>query len=132
SAEQSGKQAALDNAIASIEKQFGKGAIMTMGGDGALGVVELIPTGILSVDIALGGGIPRGRVMEIYGPESAGKTSLAAYIIGQVQKRGGLAAFVDAEHAFDPEYAKQLGVDLPSLLVSQPDTGEQALEITET
>jgi recombination protein RecA len=131
-AETAGKKAALDIAIASIEKQFGKGAIMTMGGENALGVVEIIPTGILSVDIALGGGIPRGRIMEIYGPESSGKTTLATYIIGQVQKRGGLAAFVDAEHAFDPEYAKQLGVQLEDLLVSQPDTGEQALEITET
>src|ERR1044072_7632299 len=130
--EMTGKKAALENAIASIEKQFGKGAIMTMGGENAIGSVELIPTGILSVDIALGGGIPRGRIMEIYGPESSGKTTLAEYIIGQVQKRGGLAAFVDAEHAFDPDYAKQLGVQLEDLLVSQPDTGEQALEITET
>jgi recombination protein RecA len=130
--EQSGRKAALENAIASIEKQFGRGAIMTMGGDQAVGSVEVIPTGILSVDLALGGGIPRGRIIEIYGPESSGKTTLASYVIGQVQKKGGLAAFVDAEHAFDPDYAKTLGVDLPSLLVSQPDTGEQALEITET
>lgn len=130
--ETQGRQAALDMAIASIEKQFGRGAIMTMGGDRAIGSVELIPTGILSVDLALGGGIPRGRIIEIYGPESSGKTTLATYMIGQVQKRGGLAAFIDAEHAFDPDYAKTLGVDLPSLLVSQPDTGEQALEIAET
>lgn len=127
-----GRKAALEQAIGAITKQFGSGAIMTMGGEGAIGAVEVVPTGILSVDIALGGGIPRGRIVEIYGPESSGKTTLATHIIGQVQKRGGLAAFVDAEHAFDPEYAKVLGVDLENLLVSQPDTGEQALEITET
>jgi recombination protein RecA len=132
SPEQSGKRAALDVAIASIEKQFGKGAIMTMGGEGNIGSVEVIPTGIISLDLALGGGIPRGRVIEIYGPESSGKTTVATYIIGQVQQRSGLAAFIDAEHAFDPEYAKTLGVQLEDLLVSQPDTGEQALEITET
>jgi recombination protein RecA len=130
--EQTGRKAALDMAIASIEKQFGRGAIMTMGGENAIGSVEIIPTGVLSIDLALGGGIPRGRIIEIYGPESSGKTTLSTFIIGQVQKRGGLAAFVDAEHAFDPDYAKILGVDLESLLVSQPDTGEQALEITET
>jgi recombination protein RecA len=130
--ESEGRKAALDMAIASIEKQFGRGAIMTMGGENAVGSVELIPTGIISIDLALGGGIPRGRVIEIYGPESSGKTTLSSYIVGQVQKRGGLAAFIDAEHAFDPDYAKTLGVDLPSLLVSQPDTGEQALEIAET
>ena len=132
SGEAAGKKAALEAAIASIEKQFGKGSIMTMGGAGGLGVVEMIPTGIIALDIALGGGIPRGRVIEIYGPESSGKTTLSSHIVGQIQKRGGLAAFVDAEHAFDPEYAKQLGVKLEDLLVSQPDTGEQALEITET
>lgn len=132
SPELSGKRAALEIAIASIEKQFGKGSIMTMGGTGGLGNVEVFPTGIPSLDIALGGGIPRGRVVEIYGPESSGKTTLASHIIGQVQKRGGLAAFIDAEHAFDPEYAKTLGVHLEDLLVSQPDTGEQGLEITET
>jgi recombination protein RecA len=130
--EQAGRKAALEQAIGAITKQFGSGAIMTMGGEGAIGTVEVVPTGILSVDVALGGGIPRGRIVEIYGPESSGKTTLATHIIGQVQKRGGLAAFVDAEHAFDPEYAKVLGVDLENLLVSQPDTGEQALEITET
>jgi recombination protein RecA len=128
----SGKKAALEVAIASIEKQFGKGSIMTMGSGNAIGNVEIIPTGIISLDIALGGGIPRGRIIEIYGPESSGKTSISSYILGQVQQRGGLAAFVDAEHAFDPEYAKTLGVQLDDLLVSQPDTGEQALEITET
>jgi recombination protein RecA len=130
--DKAGRKAALDNAIASIEKQFGRGAIMTMGGIGNVGSVEVVPTCVLAIDLALGGGIPRGRIVEIYGPESSGKTTLATYMIGQVQKRGGLAAFVDAEHAFDPEYAKILGVDLESLLVSQPDTGEQALEITET
>ena len=130
--EVSGKRAALEMAIASIEKQFGKGSIMSMGGANALSSVEVIPTGIISLDIALGGGIPRGRIIEIYGPESSGKTSLSSYIVGQIQKRGGLAAYVDAEHAFDPEYAKTLGVQLEDLLVSQPDTGEQALEITET
>lgn len=132
SAEMEGKKAALNVAISSIEKQFGKGSIMIMGGIGNVGSVELIPTGIISLDIALGGGIPRGRVIEIYGPESSGKTSISSYLVGQVQKRGGLAAFIDAEHAFDPEYAKTLGVQLEDLLVSQPDTGEQALEITET
>jgi recombination protein RecA len=130
--ELAGKKAALEVAIASIEKQFGKGSIMTMGGAGMVGAVEIIPTGIMSLDVALGGGIPRGRIIEIYGPESSGKTTLSTYILGQVQQRGGLAAFVDAEHAFDPEYAKTLGVQLDDLLVSQPDTGEQALEITET
>lgn len=130
--ESTGRQAALDMAIASIEKQFGRGAIMTMGGEHSVGSVEVIPTGIIAIDLALGGGIPRGRIIEIYGPESSGKTTLASYMLGQVQKRGGLAAFIDAEHAFDPDYAQTLGVDLPSLLVSQPDTGEQALEICET
>jgi recombination protein RecA len=130
--DQTGRKAVLDKTIEDIRKQFGTGAIMTMGGEGAIGNVEIVPTGILSVDIALGGGIPRGRIVEIYGPESSGKTTLATHIIGQVQKRGGLAAFIDAEHAFDPEYGKILGVDLENLLVSQPDTGEQALEITET
>lgn len=131
-AEVAGKRAALDAAIASIEKQFGRGAIMSMGGTNNVGIVEVIPTGIISLDVALGGGIPRGRIIEVYGPESSGKTTIATYMIGQVQKRGGLAAFIDAEHAFDPEYAKTLGVKLEDLLVSQPDTGEQALEITET
>jgi len=130
--EVSGKRAALDAAIASIEKQFGRGSIMTMGGEGSIGTVEMVPTGIISIDLALGGGIPKGRVMEIYGPESSGKTTLATYILGQVQKQGGLGAYVDAEHAFDPDYAKVLGVQLDNLLVSQPDTGEQALEIVET
>jgi recombination protein RecA len=132
SSEVAGKRAALDMAIASIEKQFGKGSIMAMGSGSPISNVELVPTGIASLDVALGGGIPRGRIIEIYGPESSGKTSLASYILGQVQKKGGLAAFIDAEHAFDPEYAKTLGVQLEDLLVSQPDTGEQGLEICET
>jgi len=130
--ENQGRKAVLDIAIASIEKQFGRGAIMTMGGENAIGSVEIIPTGILSIDMALGGGIPRGRIIEIYGPESSGKTTLSSYLVGQVQKRGGLAAFIDAEHALDPAYAKRIGVDVDNLLLSQPDNGEQALEITET
>jgi recombination protein RecA len=129
---ETGKKAALDVAIASIEKQFGKGSIMTMGDGSRIGNVEVVPTGIISVDLALGGGIPLGRIIEIYGPESSGKTTLAEYIMGQVQKRGGVAALIDAEHAFDPEYAKTLGVNLDGLYISQPDTGEQALEIVET
>lgn len=130
--EANGRVEALKMAVASIEKQFGMGAIMSMGKDGPGRNVEFIPTNIVSLDLALGGGIPRGRVIEIYGPESSGKTTIATHIIAQVQKRGGVAAFVDAEHALDPEYAKKLGVDLENMLVSQPDSGEQALEITET
>lgn len=129
--EVAGKREALEVALQSIEKQFGKGAIMRMGGE-QLANVEIIPTGIISLDIALGGGIPRGRIIEIFGPESSGKTTLAASLVAQVQKNGGVAAFIDAEHAFDPEYGRKLGVDLDNLLISQPDTGEQALEITET
>ncbi len=122
---------ALKMAISQIEKQFGKGSIMKLGE--ATGIfVETIPTGSLSLDIALGGGIPRGRIIEIYGPESSGKTTLAIHIAAEAQKRGGVAAVVDAEHAFDPEYAKNLGINLDELLISQPDTGEQALEIVET
>lgn len=129
---QNQKSEALKAALSSIEKQFGKGAIMSFS-DGAKLNVETIPTGSFSLDLALGvGGVPRGRVVEIYGPESSGKTTLALSIIAEAQKRGGNAAFVDAEHALDPEYAKKLGVILPDLLISQPDTGEQALEITET
>lgn len=131
-ADNSGRQEALKIALSSIEKQFGAGSIMSMGSDSAYSNVEFIPTDIVSLDMALGGGVPRGRVIEIYGPESSGKTTLATHIISQVQKRGGVAAFVDAEHALDPTYAKKLGVDLDALLVSQPDSGEQALEITET
>jgi recombination protein RecA len=127
-----GKQQALATAIATIEKEYGKGSIMTLANSKPL-AVEIIPTGSLSLDLALGvGGVPRGRIVEIYGPESSGKTTLAMSIVAQAQKRGGLAAFIDAEHAFDPEYAKNIGVDLDNLLISQPDSGEQALEITET
>lgn len=120
---------ALDTALAQIERQFGKGAVMKMGERGNV-QVEVIPTGSISLDIALGiGGLPRGRIVEIYGPESSGKTTVALHAIANAQKAGGIAAFIDAEHAFDAEYAKKLGVDIDALLVSQPDTGEQALEI---
>lgn len=125
------KLKALDLALAQIEKNFGKGAIMKMGETKKI-QVETIPTGSLSLNIALGGGIPRGRVTEIFGPESSGKTTLSLHIIAEVQKRGGQAAFIDAEHALDPEYAKRIGVDVENLLVSQPDSGEQALDIVET
>lgn len=126
-----GRKEALIMALQSIEKQFGKGAIMSMGAN-SVSNVEMIPTGIISLDLALGGGVPRGRIIEIFGPESSGKTSLATTIIAQIQRNKGVAAFIDAEHAFDSEYGKKLGIDLDSLLISQPDTGEQALEITET
>ena len=128
------KLKATENAIAQIERQFGTGSIMKMNPDVTNPMrVESIPTGSLALDIALGiGGVPRGRIVEIYGPESSGKTTLAMHIVAEAQKRGGLAAIVDAEHALDPVYAQRLGVDLDSLLISQPDTGEQALEITET
>jgi recombination protein RecA len=126
------KQKQIDIAISQIERQFGKGAIMRFG-DGNRAQVEAIPTGSIALDLALGiGGVPRGRIVEIYGPESSGKTTLALHIIAEVQKMGGLAAIVDAEHALDPLYAERLGVSLTDLLISQPDTGEQALEITET
>jgi len=122
----------IDDAIASIEKTYGKGSIMKLG-DGVINPVESIPTGALSLDFALGiGGVPRGRVTEIYGPESSGKTTLCLHIIAEAQKTGGLAAFIDAEHALDVNYAKRLGVDTANLLISQPDFGEQALEITDT
>ena len=125
------KAKALETALAQIKKQFGEGAVMRLGQDSALNV-EAIPTGSLSLDLALGiGGLPRGRIVEIYGPESSGKTTLALHCIAEGQKRGGNAAFIDVEHALDPVYAGNLGVDVESLLVSQPDTGEQALEITE-
>ncbi len=131
-AEQASRKAALEVALSTIEKQFGKGSITTLGGSRALDV-EVIPTGALSLDIALGvGGMPRGRIIEIYGPESSGKTTLAMHIAAEAQKLGGLAAFIDAEHAFNPEYARNIGLNLEDLLVSQPDSGEQALEITET
>ncbi|MDP7027534.1 MAG: recombinase RecA [Candidatus Marinimicrobia bacterium] len=126
------KDKTLDLAISQIEKQFGQGSIMRMGED-TIVKIEGIPTGSISLDAALGiGGIPRGRITEVYGPESSGKTTLTLHIIAEAQKSGGLAAFIDAEHAMDPEYAKKLGVDTDNLLISQPDTGEQALDITET
>ncbi len=125
------KQKALETALAQIEKQFGKGAVMKLGQATAMNV-EAIPTGSIALDIALGiGGLPRGRIVEVYGPESSGKTTVALHAVAEAQKMGGEAAFIDVEHALDPIYAKALGVDIDSLLVSQPDTGEQALEITE-
>ena len=127
------KQKALDVAISQIEKQFGKGAVMKLGDQSANMNIETIPTGSLSLDIALGlGGIPKGRIIEIYGPESSGKTTVTLHMISEVQKRGGIAGFIDAEHALDPVYAKNIGVDIDNLYISQPDSGEQALEITET
>ena len=126
------KKKALEAAMSQIEKQFGKGSVMKLGEFKAM-EVEAIPTGALSLDIALGiGGVPRGRIIEIYGPESSGKTTLALHVVAEAQKTGGEAAFIDAEHALDPIYAKKLGVDIDNLIVSQPDTGEQALEITES
>jgi len=126
------RQKALEVAVTQIEKEFGKGSIMRLGESAASATVDVIPTGAIALDLALGvGGIPRGRVAEIYGPESSGKTTVALHIIAEAQKLGGVAAFIDAEHALDAAYAKRLGVDIDNLLVSQPDTGEQALEITE-
>lgn len=130
-AETEGKSKALGLALESIEKQFGKGSIMKLGEAHKVNV-ETIPTGALSLDLALGGGIPKGRVVEIYGPESSGKTTLTLHAIAEVQRQGGTAAFIDAEHALDPAYAKRIGVDVENLLLSQPDNGEQALEIVET
>lgn len=129
--ESDGKVKALGLALESIEKQFGKGSIMKLG-EAHLAAVETTSTGALSLDLALGGGIPRGRVIEIYGPESSGKTTLTLHAIAEVQRAGGTAAFIDAEHALDPAYAKRIGVDVANLLLSQPDNGEQALEIVET
>jgi recombination protein RecA len=130
--DQKERNKALDIAVGQIEKQFGKGSIMRLGQKGAIAPVDAIPTGSISIDYALGiGGMPRGRVVEIYGPESSGKTTLALQVIAEAQKTGGMAAFVDAEHALDAAYAQKLGVDLENLLVSQPDNGEQALEIVE-
>ncbi len=127
------KLKALDAALGQIEKQFGKGAVMKLGDSAAQMNVETVPTGALSLDIALGlGGIPKGRIVEIYGPESSGKTTVTLHMIAEVQKRGGIAGFIDAEHALDPVYAKNIGVDVDNLYISQPDNGEQALEITET
>lgn len=131
SGEKSDRLKAIDVAVAQIEKQFGSGSIMKLG-EGHKIDVETFPTGSLSLDLALGGGIPKGRIIEIYGPESSGKTTLALHAVAEVQKTGGMAAFVDAEHALDPEYAARIGVNLDDLLISQPDTGEQALEIAET
>ncbi len=126
------RKKALAAALSQIERQFGKGSVMRMGDNGAIPNIEAISTGSLGLDIALGiGGLPRGRVVEIYGPESSGKTTLTLHVIAEMQKAGGTAAFVDAEHALDPEYAAKLGVDIDEMLVSQPDTGEQALEITD-
>ena len=126
------KGKALELALGQIEKQFGKGSIMKLGETAKLMNVSVIPTGCLSLDIALGvGGIPRGRIVEIFGPESSGKTTVSLHIIAEAQKLGGVAAFIDAEHALDPAYARALGVDIENLYVSQPDTGEQALEIAD-
>lgn len=130
-ADSTSKSKALGLALETIEKQFGKGSIMKMG-DSHKVQVECIPTGSISLDLALGGGIPKGRIIEIYGPESSGKTTLTLHAIAEIQKQGGTAAFIDAEHALDPAYAKRIGVDVENLLLSQPDNGEQALEITET
>ncbi|MBB5514899.1 recombination protein RecA [Rubricella aquisinus] len=127
------KQKALDSALAQIERNFGKGSIMKLGQREAVMEVEAIPTGSLGLDIALGiGGLPKGRIIEIYGPESSGKTTLALHVLAEEQKRGGVCAFVDAEHALDPSYARKLGVNIDEMLISQPDAGEQALEITDT
>src|SRR3990172_1923054 len=131
--ETSGKLAAIKLAMEQIEKQYGKGSIMKLGDRDKSYKVDAIPTGSIAVDLALGvGGLPRGRIIEIYGPEASGKTTLALHVIAEAQKKGGQCAFVDAEHALDPTRAEILGVDLDNLLMSQPDTGEQALEITET
>ena len=128
-----GKLAALNNAVAAIEKNYGKGSIMKLGDSGANIDIEAIPTGSISLDVALGvGGVPRGRIIEIYGPESSGKTTVALHMIAEAQKRNGIAGFIDAEHALDPQYAKKIGVDIDNLYISQPDNGEQALEIAET
>ena len=127
------KQKALDSALAQIERQFGKGSIMRLGVNSPVAEIEATSTGSLGLDIALGiGGLPKGRIIEIYGPESSGKTTLTLHVVAEEQKKGGICAFVDAEHALDPQYAKKLGVNLDELLISQPDTGEQALEIVDT
>ena len=127
------RQKALESALSQIERQFGKGSIMKLGDENAIQEIEATSTGSLGLDIALGiGGLPKGRIVEIYGPESSGKTTLTLHCVAEEQKKGGVCAFVDAEHALDPQYAKKLGVDLDELLISQPDTGEQALEITDT
>ncbi|MGH7015889.1 MAG: recombinase RecA [Caulobacteraceae bacterium] len=131
--EEGDKQRALEAALSQIDRAFGKGSVMKLGDKGKIVEIETTPTGSLGLDLALGvGGLPRGRIVEIYGPESSGKTTLALHVVAEMQKRGGTAAFIDAEHALDPTYAHKLGVNLDELLVSQPDTGEQALEITDT
>ena len=131
-AENTERKKALEAAMSQIEKQFGKGSVMKLGEFKAM-EIEAIPTGALSLDMALGiGGVPRGRIIEVFGPESSGKTTLALHVVAEAQKMGGEAAFIDAEHALDPVYAKKLGVDIDNLIVAQPDTGEQALEITES
>lgn len=127
------KLKALESALAQIEKQYGKGSVMKLGDTNAHMNIETIPTGSISLDVALGlGGVPKGRIVEVYGPESSGKTTVALHMVAEVQKRGGIAGFIDAEHALDPAYAKNIGVDIDNLYISQPDNGEQALEITET
>ena len=127
------KMRALDAALAQIEKQYGKGSVMKLGDKSANMNIEVVPTGSLSLDIALGlGGMPRGRIIEVYGPESSGKTTVALHVVAEIQKQGGIAGFIDAEHALDPVYAANIGVDIDNLYISQPDNGEQALEITET
>ena len=127
------KQKALDSALAQIERQFGKGSIMKLGADNPVAEIEATSTGSLGLDIALGiGGLPKGRIIEIFGPESSGKTTLTLHVVAEEQKKGGVCTFVDAEHALDPQYARKLGVNLDELLISQPDTGEQALEIVDT
>src|ERR1700756_4368074 len=127
------KSKALDAALSQIERSFGKGSIMRLGKGNKASGIETVATGSLGLDIALGmGGLPRGRVVEIYGPESSGKTTLALHVVAEAQRKGGIVAYVDAEHALDPIYARKLGVDVDELLISQPDTGEQALEITDT
>jgi recombination protein RecA len=132
SRDETGRDAALDSALAQIERQHGKGSIMRLGDETHLGV-EVVPTGSLALDLALGvGGLPRGRIVEVYGPEGSGKTTVSLHVIAEAQKAGGLVAFIDAEHALDPTYAKAVGLDIDNLLVSQPDTGEQALEIADT
>lgn len=126
------REKALDSALAQIERQFGSGSIMRLGEE-SRAPIEVIPTGAIALDVALGiGGLPRGRIVEVYGPEASGKTTVALHALASVQRQGGIAAFIDAEHALDPQYAERLGVDLDSLYVSQPDTGEQALEIADT
>lgn len=127
------KLKALDAAISQIERQYGKGSVMKLGDTSSHMKVETVPTGSISLDIALGqGGLPKGRIIEIYGPESSGKTTVALHAVAEVQKAGGIAGFIDAEHALDPVYAKNIGVDIDNLYISQPDNGEQAMEITET